>query len=186
MQLEPILQASRSDSSRQGQGGRSGTFNPSIPTTSRVEMINGTNCNNGHAHAQAGPSKQTRIDAIEDQIRLKDQEIIQFDAEIEMCRTQLQQLQQLRRDAEEQKSALVASVNQVRYGDRAGGASGSMHGKGKGRSSMGINYGEEEFDWDEQVMSVLKDTFGIREFRLCQRGCVVRSNFSLVPFIYIL
>ncbi|KAJ7593356.1 P-loop containing nucleoside triphosphate hydrolase protein [Mycena floridula] len=44
--------------------------------------------------------------------------------------------------------------------------------KGKERQNNRIDYGRQEFDWDEQCQTTLKNIFKIEAFRLCQRGVV--------------
>lgn len=43
-----------------------------------------------------------------------------------------------------------------------------------------INYMEREFQWSKQLKSKLKKIFGIDDFRLCQKGCVVTSDSTPV------
>jgi ATP-dependent DNA helicase Q1 len=54
----------------------------------------------------------------------------------------------------------------------------AMHhtNKGKGKVNQGINYGNEEFEWTRGLKAKMKEMFGIKEFRLCQQGCVLRSE----------
>jgi ATP-dependent DNA helicase Q1 len=43
--------------------------------------------------------------------------------------------------------------------------------------SDSINYMEQDFNWSKQLKSKLKRIFGIDDFRLCQKGYVVRVGY---------
>jgi ATP-dependent DNA helicase Q1 len=43
-------------------------------------------------------------------------------------------------------------------------------GKGKAKAKQGIDYSADEFEWSHGLKAKMKEIFGIREFRLCQKG----------------
>lgn len=43
------------------------------------------------------------------------------------------------------------------------------------------NYMEQEFEWSKQLRLKLKKIFGIDDFRLCQKGCVI--HLGLTPLL---
>lgn len=43
-------------------------------------------------------------------------------------------------------------------------------GKGKAKAKQGIDYSVDAFEWSHGLKAKMKEIFGIREFRLCQKG----------------
>jgi hypothetical protein len=74
-------------------------------------------------------------------------------------------------------------TRQIRDADRKmQDMTAARRGKGKAAAS-GINYLQDEFEWDGGVNAKLKAVFGINSFRLCQRGSVFPCHMFVLYYV---
>lgn len=82
-------------------------------------------------------------------------------------------IQQYTRDIEDLTKARDSKAAQLEELKRQLRSRHHQPNAGGSRSTTGINYQLDSFDWDRALLKMSKDVFGIEKFRLCQRGCVV-------------
>jgi ATP-dependent DNA helicase Q1 len=97
-----------------------------------------------------------RRQKLKEDIAATDAEIQQYEEEIRALRA----LVSLKRD---ERSGFVRELEATH-------ASHLGKGKGKAKAKQGIDYGAEEFEWSQGLKAKMKEVFGIKDFRLCQKG----------------
>lgn len=115
----------------------------------------------------AGPSKPSEF-TITQPSYLRKQElnrnIAQIDAEIAQYDFEIEQIRGLRAVRMDDRQKLIVELEQsVSAASRTG----------KGKPGSGVDYGSDEFEWSSKLKRYSMEIFGIEEFRLCQKGCVV-------------
>lgn len=97
-----------------------------------------------------------RRQKLKEDIAAADAEIQQYEEEIRALRA----LISLKKDERSDFVKELEATHVSHYGK----------GKGKAKAKEGIDYGTDEFEWAHGLKARMKEIFGIREFRLCQKG----------------
>lgn len=115
--------------------------------------------------ASAGQPQLYRRQKIKEDIAAADAEIQQYEEEVRALRA----LISLKKD---ERSELVKELEATHA---------SHFGKGKAKAKQGIDYGAEEFEWSQGLKAKMKEVFGIKDFRLCQKGWVGFACLTCLP-----
>jgi len=115
-----------------------------------------------HEKAISRPSTSTRTEqhALIRKQKLKE-DIAAADAEIQRYEEEVKSLKALISLKKDERSNFVKELAT---------AHASRLGKGKAKGKQGIDYTADEFEWSHGLKAKMKEVFGIREFRLCQKG----------------
>lgn len=89
------------------------------------------------------------------------EDITATDVEIQRYEEEISALRALISLKKDERSELVKELE----------ATHASHlGKGKGKGKQGIDYSADDFEWSHGLKARMREVFGIREFRLCQKG----------------
>ncbi len=102
-----------------------------------------------------------------------EEEISQIDAELKKYDDDIKTLQILRETRKQDQLKFIAELNAL---------IGVGNQKGKGKAKGGIDYASEAFEWSNSLKSTMRDVFKIKNFRLCQLGCV--GSFGVLSSSY--
>lgn len=96
------------------------------------------------------------------------EDITATDVEIQRYEEEINALRALISLKKDERSELVKELE----------ATHASHlGKGKGKGKQGIDYSADDFEWSHGLKARMREVFGIREFRLCQKG-VCNANMD--------
>lgn len=126
----------------------------SVASSSRVRLPT-----NGASNASGGSTAYAARQALDARLDSLDAEIASVDAEAA-------KLKQLRARLVADKAEVMRQIEHARSGRNT--AAESSKGKAKG-----VNY-NDDYEWTPDLKARMQRVFGIKDFRLCQQGCVPR------------
>ena len=117
----------------------------------------------GLSNGRASSSKLVPVEVFQHKDAQIQSRMEELDSEIRGCREDIARIQEHIDRCLQEKKQLET---------RLGQSSTRLTSKGKGRAIDGtlINYSEADFEWLPALRRQMKAVFGIRDFRLCQRG----------------
>lgn len=114
---------------------------------------------NGHASS----SKPAPVEVFQHKDAQIQTRMAELDSEIRGCREDIARIQEHIERCLQEKKQLET---------RRGQSSTRLTTKGKGKATHGalINYSEADFEWLPALRRQMQAVFGIKDFRLCQKG----------------
>lgn len=117
----------------------------------------------GLSNGRASSSKLAPVEVFQHKDAHIQSRIAELDSEIDGCREDIARIQEHINRCLQEKKQLET---------RLGQSSTRLTTKGKGRATDGalINYSEADFEWLSALRRQMHAVFGIKDFRLCQKG----------------